>query len=428
MGIGPEIDEGRDYIGYSHALELVRSYIHPLDVEYVSLEVAAGRILAEDLRAIVDSPSLDVSLKDGYAVSLECLQRTDPGKTVELKVTGTAHAGDMEILSVTPGCAVKVTTGAPLPQGTDAVIAAELCNEQDNRLFFSEAVYPGQNILRAGTDVSTGEPIGTKGEWLSPGKLGFFAAAGLHQIRVYRMPRVSILATGDEVAPPGAALRPGQVYASNLVTLASWLHSFGVRPSFQVVPDSRDRIETNIWTLHSGTEQLLISGGAWGSERDLVVDILSTSGWKKVFHRVRMGPGKAVAFGLLEQKPIFCLPGGPPSNEMAFLQLALPAVLWQAGWKGMPFRTVLARIDADLVGRRIDWTQFIHARLTQDGQGTLWATPHRTESRLQSMALTECLIPIPEGTEGYTRGQVVEVQVLSSRIAFGVQHFPESDL
>jgi molybdopterin biosynthesis enzyme len=94
----------------------------------------------------------------------------------------------------------------------------------------------------------------------------------------------------------------------------------------------------------------------------------------------------------------------------------------------MPFRTVLARIDADLVGRRIDWTQFIHARLTQDGQGTLWATPHRTESRLQSMALTECLIPIPEGTEGYKRGQIVEVQVLSSRIAFGVRHLPESDL
>jgi molybdopterin molybdotransferase len=142
-----------------------------------------------------------------------------------------------------------------------------------------------------------------------------------------------------------------------------------------------------------------------------------------------MGPGKAVAFGLLDRIPVFCLPGGPPSNEMAFLELALPAVLWKAGWKQLPFRTLKARMTCDLAGRMVDWTQFVPAQLSQDAQGTLWATPHRPESRLQSMALTECLIPIPEGVQGFEKGQLVEVQVLSLRPSFsggGSQTAPTS--
>jgi len=150
-----------------------------------------------------------------------------------------------------------------------------------------------------------------------------------------------VIGVGDEVVAPGCRLDQGQLYASNIVTVGAWLTSFGVSHDSAIVKDDAQEIKTAMLKCRPHVDVFLTSGGAWGSERDLVVAVLRELGWQEIFHHVRMGPGKGIAFGLWEGKPVFCLPGGPPSNEMAFLQLAFPGSCAWAGITAIPSRRSL---------------------------------------------------------------------------------------
>ena len=240
--------------------------------------------------------------------------------------------------------------------------------------------------------------------------MGLLAAAGLDSAPVYKIPVVAVIATGDEVVLPGTPLSEGKLYASNMVTLCSWLSLLGVSHVTALVPDRRDALERTVKELMAGADMFLTSGGAWGSERDLVLQVVETLGWQGVYHRVRLGPGKPVAFGLLQDRPFFCLPGGPPSNEMAFLQLALPALLKMMGDDPLPFPVVPARLAETVFGKK-DWTDFVHARLeTEDNRLVVY--PARLKSALLSMARKQALITIPEGIAEIPAGENVNIQVL----------------
>jgi molybdopterin molybdotransferase len=183
-----------------------------------------------------------------------------------------------------------------------------------------------------------------------------------------------------------------------------------------VVKDSKSAIKRELTHHLPGVDAILTSGGAWGSEADLVVGTLDELGWQEIFHHVRMGPGKGIAFGLWEGKPVFCLPGGPASNEMAFLQLALPGVLRMSGENRHPLQAVSARITENLSGRHPAWTEFKDATLSCDSEGNYTVKLYRNRSRLQAIAGANCLVCIPEGTESVNLGEVVPVQVLAPRL------------
>jgi molybdopterin molybdotransferase len=326
-------------------------------------------------------------------------------------VTGMSAAGDNSSDSVKPGFAIKVMTGARLPQGADAVIAIEFTWEQAKQVLCFRNAEPGRNVLSRGTDVETGELVVSRGEMLTPALTGLLAAGGVHQIPVFPKPRVAIVATGDEVVAPGYPLKSGQVYASNLVTLNSWLRHFGFPGKSRVVKDNAEEIRRTFTSMLSDADVLLTSGGAWKSERDLTVRVLDEMGWELIFHRVRIGPGKAVAMGMLDEKPVFCLPGGPPSNEMAFLQLALPGLFQVAGRSPIPFGTKKVRL-ASRVGGDFTWTQFYQAILERRGE-EWWGVPLQMKSRIQSQARAKALIKVPEGVDRLEAGDMIEVQILS---------------
>jgi molybdopterin molybdotransferase len=308
---------------------------------------------------------------------------------------------------------VKITSGAVLPEGTDAVIGVEYCQETSEGIRVPGPVAPGLNVLARGTDIEAGSTLGGPGDRLSPGTVGWLAAAGLDQVSVHRVPTVSLVATGDEVVAPGEPLEPGQLYASNLYTLSAWLRAFGIASELSILPDRREDLRREIPRAIEGRDVLLTSGGAWGSERDLVIGVLESLGWQKIFHRVRMGPGKAVGFGKFGGQPVFCLPGGPPSNEMAFLQLALPGILRLAGWRRSPFPSLTARLTETVTGREISWTQFKRGTLFRDSKGAFGVRPYMPRSRLESMALADCLIAVPEGVERLEADEWVSVQMLT---------------
>ncbi|HQL89948.1 MAG TPA: molybdopterin molybdotransferase MoeA [Syntrophales bacterium] len=408
-----EIDEGEGYIGYREALELVAAEMRLLGDEELPLNLSAGRVAAVDVAAEVSYPSIDVSLKDGFAVKSVDVARAERDAPVRLDVVGASFAGVPYEGRIEDGDAVKVCSGAPIPDGADAVVSGEFCEEgSDGKVVVRADAGSGRNILRAGIEVAAGATIIRRGERISPGHLGLAAAAGISAVRVRCRPCVAIVSIGDEVVAPGGTLHAGQLYASNLVTMEAWLASFGIPCVSSIVPDEVPSIQRALKTHRPGVDAVLTSGGAWGSERDLVVRALDGLGWKQRFHYVRMGPGKGIAFGTLEGVPVFCLPGGPLSNQMAFLQIALPALLRMEGDTETPLRVVHARLTEDVKSRHRAWTEFRDAVISLDERGQYAVAPYRNRSRLAAIAEAGGLLCIPEGSEGLRCGDVVPVQLL----------------
>lgn len=398
------------FISYEESRQLTFSRIQPVGVEILPLNALPARVLASDMISHVDSPSVDSSLKDGYAVNSADLEGASTLNPVPLNVIGSITAGAGGESSLSRGQAVQVTTGAPVPFGATAVLPEEFCQRKGNNILCMNTAEEGRNILERGTDIRKGEVVAARGEKLSPPVIGLMASAGLKECPVYKPPVVAVIATGDEVIAPGKSLPEGKLYASNMVEICSWLTLFGIPYYTEVAPDSRKAIAEAITRHLPQADAFITSGGAWGSERDFMIRVLDDLGWGGIYHRVRMGPGKAIAFGLLGKKPFFCLPGGPPSNEMAFLQITLPALMLMKGEPPSVFPVVRARLSETVRGDR-DWTRFVHARIVMEGD-TLMARPVQLKSRLQSMARKDALIMIPEGKEALLEGELIDVQVL----------------
>ncbi len=395
---------------YLDALQLTLDSLAPLDSEMVAVTATPGRVLARDLHARVDSPSVDASLKDGYAVRSADVACASPDTPVRLRLIGFVPAGGAFEGEVMPGTALRILTGARLPRGADAILSEEFARAGADWVEATKDAGPGRNILARGTDVRAGQLVAPAGGLLRPAQAGLLAAAGYSHVPVVRQPRVTIIATGDEVVAPGQALAEGQVFASNLVTLAAWCSLYGMATETRVVEDAARPIRECLLDALAGSDAILTSGGAWSGERDLVVRLLDELGWQKLYHRVKIGPGKAVAFGLWDGKPVFCLPGGPPSNQMAFLQLALPGLLRLAGHPRPGLAQVVARLGERVQGQR-NWTQFVEGRFEAVGSEVVFQ-PLKLDSRLSAMAGAEGVLAIPEGVEVIPRGARVLVQVV----------------
>ncbi|KMY67073.1 hypothetical protein AAU61_14155 [Desulfocarbo indianensis] len=404
----------RDFIGLDEARRLVMDHSPLSPPREFPLASLAGLVAGQDILAKVSSPSVTASTKDGFAVLGGDLAEARPDAPACLDLAGSVAAGEMATAALAPGQAMRITTGAPLPPGADAVIAVEFTREENGRVFCLADAAPGRNVMRAGSDVARGETVCRAGRRLDPARVGLLAAAGLDQAPAHPLPKVGLLATGREVVAPGAPLPLGAVYASNLVSLAAWLGINGMGNLSRVVDDDAGQIKQAAAALMADCDALITSGGAWTSGRDLVKEALAEMGLELIFWRVRMGPGKGVAFGLLEGKPVFCLPGGPPSNEMAFLQLALPGLLAMAGRRDCGLPRTPARLACALKGQA-DWTQLWHGRLepSQEAARPPLFRPYEFSGRLKAMADSDAIAALPEGMERLDQGAVAMVQRLA---------------
>jgi molybdopterin molybdotransferase len=400
----------KQWLGLVEALELTLKSIPLMPTETLPLHECVQRVAAENLSSRINSPSLTASLKDGYAVYSEDVAAASEEQPAILPIVGTVAAGEKSTLHLRKGQAIRILTGAPLPEGAEAVISQEFTKENGEQLTVFADAEPGRNVLVRGTDVAEGEQIVQRGEVLRAGHAGLIAAAGLEAVKVYKLPKVAIIATGDEILAPGEAFRSGAIFASNLITLSGFLRSRQIEVVMKVIKDQPDQIRRSVAELLRECDALLTIGGAWEGDKDYSLGVLDGLGWKPFYHRVRIGPGKAVAFGLLENKPVFCLPGGPPSNEMAFLQIAFPALLAMSGYPSTPLATVKAILQEEVGGQK-NWTQFIYAQLREQ-DGKLTVSPLVSKSRLKNMAEATALIKIPEGECALLKDSWIDVQLL----------------
>ena len=398
----------KTFISFNDALDLTLSTVPIAGIETIPLVRLAGRVLSEDVVSKVDCPSLNTSLKDGYAVISGDITAASAQNPVKLGVIDSITAGSPKEMSLTRGQAIKITTGAPIPGEANAVLPEEFCRPKGDGIACFKTAETGCNILLKGTDIRIGEMVASKGEPLSPALIGLMASAGLGGAPVYKSPCVAVIATGDEVVEPGSPLPEGKLYASNMTEICSWLSLYGFPFRREIVRDSVEDIGAAITRHFPHADAFITTGGAWGSERDLIINVLENMNWQGIYHRVRMGPGKAVGFGLTEKKPFFCLPGGPTSSEMAFLQLALPGLMAMKGYHHPLFSVITGRLTETVRGDQ-GWTQFVHARIIK-GEDHLLVQPLKQKSRLQSMARKEALIIIPEGCGELTEGERINVQ------------------
>ena len=223
--------------------------------------------------------------------------------------------------------------------------------------------------------------------------------------------KAEILATGDELVLPGGPLPDGKLYASNLEMLKAWCRRYGVQTTFSVSIDKPDIIADNIAAAIQTHDAVITSGGAWSGDRDFVAEKLNSLGWKKVFHWIRIGPGKPVGLGMLHDKPVFLLPGGPPSNFTAFIQIVLPGLLKLSGYHRPSLPVMPVKLSRPLTGRHIDWTEFVYGTVAQ-GDAVAIFKPLELTSRIKSIARAEGVVAIPEGVTSIPADAMVTAQLL----------------
>jgi molybdopterin molybdotransferase len=286
------------------------------------------------------------------------------------------------------------------------VLAEEFAEAHPDRIEARANAEPGRNILFKKTEIAEGQTLVKAGGVISPGKVGLTVAGGHHRVSVVRRPVVGLLAAGNEILLPGRVPETGKLFASNIALQDAWLRSRSIKTIVGQAGDSFRELATAVESMLRECDMLLTSGGAWKGDRDLIVKVLDSLGWRRVFHRVRLGPGKAVGMGFLGGKPVFCLPGGPPSNEVAFLMFALPAALRMAGYRGNPYPRLTGILDKELGGDK-DWTQAVHCRVYTQA-GTVRLKPLDVRQRLGVMARADGLVLVREGVESIPAGASVE--------------------
>jgi molybdopterin molybdotransferase len=331
-------------IEVAEAWERIRAHARPLPGEEAPLDEAAGRVVAADVHGRVDLPGFDRSSMDGWAVR----SADFASPPVSLPVAGDVPAGSSPDVALHPGTVLRISTGAPLPAGADAVLPVEEGVEADGVLTSSAAVRSGAFIRYRGEDVRAGEVLMRAGSRLTPARLSVVASAGVASVPVHRRPRVAIVATGTELVPLGEPLPPGAIYNSNGPTLAAHALTDGavVLPSRRV-EDDPVRTREVIGEALDGADVLLITGGVSVGGHDLVKDTLSGLGVEELFWRVRIKPGKPIYCGRRGDTWVFGLPGNPLSTVVGYLVFVAPLLRRMAGDEFAAPATTPVTLEAD---------------------------------------------------------------------------------
>lgn len=392
-------------IGFSEAFRLTMEHAVSTGKETRPVQHSAGMAAATDVLSLVDSPSVDASLKDGYAVISSDIADASKDNPVTLTMIDSVAAGENHRLFLRSGETIRILTGAPLPEGAQAVLTEEFTSSDDSFVYAFADARPGRNIMEKGADVRAGQVLVRAGEVITPQRIGLMIAGGISDVIVFKKPKIGLLATGTEVIMPGQTMSPGKVYASNVGLQQAWLTLLGFDVHILSAVDSVDRISEAMLDLSQTRDVVVTSGGAWKGDRDLTASAVDLLGGQMVFHRLRMGPGKALGMGVLNNSPLFCLPGGPSSNMFGFIMIVLPALYKMSGIRHLPFFSLQGVLLKEISGQK-DWTNLVHCEIIKNGSDIV-LNPRKIKSRLAAMATNLAIVVIPEGVIKFEAGETV---------------------
>jgi molybdopterin molybdotransferase len=408
----------RTSLTVTEASAAVLAELRPMASETISLIQAAGRVLAREVTSPLALPPWDNSSMDGYAVRAADVRGARGDAPVALPVTATIAAGAQPTMPLAPGTAMRIMTGAPVPEGADSVIRVEDTDRGDERVLIIDARDAGRNVRPRGEDLRAGEVAARAGTSLGPAQLGVLASVGAREIVVHRRPRVAVLATGDEVVDLDAfdeVLAGRRIVSSNSYTLRAAVGEAGAEVvDLGICPDDRDALRTRIEEARDAQcDLVLTSGGVSVGTYDFTREVLRELGARMRFWRVKIRPGGPLGFGLLGGMPWLGLPGNPVSAMVTFELFARPAIRRLRG-ELLPFPRPFSVVVDDEVSIAAPLTHFFRVTVASDEGGQLHArlTGPQGSGLLTSMARADALLVVP--LEQYGRGPVSPGTVLQA--------------
>ena len=398
----------------------ILSHFQPLGTESLSLTKCARRVLATDVAAQNDLPSFDNSSMDGFAVIAADLAEATPASPRTLKVVADIPAGTNPDVTLAPGQAARIMTGAPMPDGADAVIPVEGTDFQERSpgtpapktVTVYEPLKSGDNVRAQGTDVQTGQPVLQTGHKLRPQDIGLLAMLGVADVPVHIKPRVALLSSGDELLPVDAPLRPGKIRDSNTYTLSALLEGAEVEVlNLGIATDQRESVEKLLENAAAQKVDLILSSaGVSVGAFDFIKDVIEEQG-ELAFWRVNMRPGKPLAFGKYKGIPFIGLPGNPVSAFVGFEVFVRPVLERLSGLEVKNQPTVRVQLAENISsdGRE----SYLRANV-QEENGILCAhlAGHQGSGNLLSIVKANALLIIPAGVKSLATGKEVDAWLL----------------
>jgi putative molybdopterin biosynthesis protein len=396
-------------------------------VERPPLVETRGRVLAEDVVSTVDVPGFDRSLMDGYAVRAEDTYGADEADPAVLRTVGSVSAGEPPEVVVGDGEAAVIATGAPIPEGADAVVPVERTEERDDSVEVRKALAPADNVMFAGSDVAAGESALRAGTEISQREIGLAAAVGAETLPVYAPPRVGIVSTGDELVRPGGSLDEGQIYDVNTFSVAAAVEEAGGEATvYDHVGDDYEAMVEVMREAASDCDIVLSSGSTSASDEDVVYRVVEQEG-ELMLHGVALKPGRPTVFGRLDGTAFVGLPGNPISALSVFRVFVSDMVRGAAGGEGDERRVRRARV-ADEVRVEGGRTRLLPVGLVEDGDGSLLAySVDKGSGATTSLTRADGVVRVEPSTNYVDAGEVVEVELFGGASPPGILGAGESD-
>lgn len=395
------------FISHIEARSRVLERVCPVDTEEVPLSRLSGRILAQNVTARESIPPFDRSPYDGYAFRSEDTAHASQEAPVTLRILEEIPAGSVSHCPVTEGCAVKVLTGAPIPQGADAVIKFERTEFTAETVTIFSPCKSGSNIVRAGEDVHAGDPLAKAGTVIDAGLLGTLASQNIPAAPVYRVPKIGIISTGSELVEVGSPRIPGKIYDSNRYMLCAAVSNLGLEPV--LIGQAADNVPDILACIQQGLAQcdgLLLTGGVSVGDYDLTPDAMEQAGAEILFRGVDMKPGMACAYGVWQGKPVCALSGNPASAITNFHTIAAPVLRRLSGQNSCIPKEISVKL-ADGFRKKSPGTRFLRGILDLS-DGTVRMRLPGGQGNVVLSSTIGCNVmaivpagsgPLPEGTE-----------------------------
>ena len=401
-------------ISVDEARETILSYIKPIETEKIDIISSLGRICAEDIYSRYNIPPFANSAMDGFAVKYKDIQSARNDAPAILKVIEDLPAGYTSKKIVGEKEAVRIMTGACLPSGADTVVKVEDTSMDSLWVKVHESSQKGSNIRSLGEDIKEGELVISQRTLVRPQEIGILATLKRAFIRVFRRPRVAILATGDELIDVDGDLCEGKIVSSNSYSLAAQvLEAGGIPIQLGIAKDERNELKKCLLSAIDA-DIIVTSGGVSVGDYDFVKDVLNEIGGEMVFWKVAMRPGQPLVFGMIHKKPTFGLPGNPVSSMVSFECFVRPSILKMAGHKKIFRPIVMAHTDEDL-SKKEGLRYFLRAVVREEeGRYVACLTGQQGSGILTSMVHANGLIILPENKKEIKKGEVVPIQIIDT--------------
>lgn len=404
----------KENITLEDAQNMILEIIEPTGIEYIGIHDSLNRVTAMNIMAKENVPPFNRSPLDGYAFKAKDTENADANNPVVLEVIEEIPAGYEAKKRVDSGTAIKVMTGAPIPDGADAVIKYEDIDREGKNIKIYQKFQAQKNISIAGEDILVGDTIADKGMVITPPLIGLFASQGICSIPVFKMPSVAIISTGDELLDISESLRPGKIHSSNCHCIAEYCKEIAVQPKHLGI--ARDRKEEVAELIEQGLKEadlIVTTGGASVGDYDVIIDALKHIEAEILFWKINIKPGSPSLAAVKDGKIILGLSGNPASALVVFQLLGIPLIKKMRGQSDYTHEVIKAKLMDDFK-KKSPKRRFLRGKLVFDsGNTNVLLTGAQGNGILSSMIGCNVLVDIPAGSEALSAGEDVIVKIVS---------------